>query len=231
MTFEGPEPRPPAGPTPPAAARPRAAARLHGLLPEPLVVRRRSSGVGGIAKAIVILLGVYVVGALIAIAGTPSIVDSAEDFLAGTHLRGASSRTTTATYGADRARLSAAAQLAIVVLTIIWTYRLVKNHRTIGRRDDVGTGHGDRRLVPPAVPVRHPDARAARGVEGRRPGGARRATRAGSRDPDNPAAVGVVRRLRRRQARDLGDQPDGAVPPVRRRRPGSAPSRTPTAAA
>ena len=36
--------------------------------------------------------------------------------------------------------LSGAAQLAIVVLSIIWTYRIVKNHRTIGRRTTWGPG-------------------------------------------------------------------------------------------
>ena len=87
---------------------------------------------------LVIVLAISVVGAIISAAGAPGIVDSAKDLRAG-DISETDFNDDLAVYGL-MGGLSAAAQLAIVVLSIIWMYRIVKNHRTIGRRTRWGPG-------------------------------------------------------------------------------------------
>ena len=56
-----------------------------------------------------------------------------------------------------RGGLTVVAQIALIVLTMIWLFRIAKNHQALGRRLTWAPGLGDRRLVPAADPVRHPD--------------------------------------------------------------------------
>ena len=138
MTFEGSEPRPPDAPPPPPPPPDLAPPPGYTAYSQNLSSSVDLKRIGGISKAILILLIVYVVGALITIAGTPGVVDSAKDYIAG-DLSRTTSRDDVGVYGLMSA-LSGAAQLAIVVLSIIWTYRIVKNHRTIGRQTTWGPG-------------------------------------------------------------------------------------------
>jgi hypothetical protein len=94
--------------------------------------------IGSLSTAIVILLAVNVVGTLITLVGTPRVVDSAKDYLAERISEDDFTRDV-GVYGL-MAALSGAAQAAIVVLSIIWTYRVVKNHRAIGRGTTWGPG-------------------------------------------------------------------------------------------
>jgi len=132
------EPRPPGAPPPPPPppdlAPPPGYAAYTPTLASAVPLKR----IRGISTAIVILLAVYAVGAVIAIIGTPGLVDSAEDFLAE-RISQDDFESDVATYGLMTS-LSGAAQVAIIVLSIIWTYRLVKNHRTIGRQTTWGPG-------------------------------------------------------------------------------------------
>src|SRR5829696_1026773 len=138
MTFEGSAPRRPDAvpppPPPPDLAPPPGYAAYGRNLSASVELKR----VGGISTAIVILLAVHVVGALITLVGTPRVVDSAKDYLADRISEDDFDRDV-AVYGAMTS-LSGAAQAAIVVLSIIWTYRIVKNHRAIGRRTTWGPG-------------------------------------------------------------------------------------------
>jgi hypothetical protein len=125
---------PPPPPPPPDLAPPPGYAAYTPTLASAVPLKR----VKTLTTTIVILLGVYVVGAVIAIVGAPGLVDSAEDFLANPRLEDEFEQDL-ATYALMGA-LAQAAQLAIVVLSIIWTYRLVTNHRTIGRQTTWGPG-------------------------------------------------------------------------------------------
>lgn len=138
MTDHGPEHRPPDAlppPPPPTDLAPPPGYTAYAQNLSSAVDLKR---IGGIAKAIVILLVVNVVGAIITLVGTPRVVDSAKDLIAGriseddfTDDVGVYSLTTS---------LGGLSQLAIIVLSIIWTYRVVKNHRTIGRQTTWGPG-------------------------------------------------------------------------------------------
>jgi hypothetical protein len=138
MTSEGSEPRlpdaPPPPPPPPDLAPPPGYTAYSQNLSTSVDLKR----VGGLAKAIVILLAVYAVGELIRIAGMPGVVDSAKEFKAnpGNDDAFLEDVGTFVLMGA----LSQAAMLAIIVLSIIWTYRIVKNHRVIGRTTTWGPG-------------------------------------------------------------------------------------------
>ena len=138
MTFEGSEPRPPAAPPPPPPPPDLAPPPGYTAYSQNLSTSVDLKRVGGIAKAIVILLAVYAVGTLITVAGTPRVVDSARDYLAD-RISEDDFTQDVGVYGLLSA-LSGAAQAAIVVLSIIWTYRIVKNHRAIGRTTTWGPG-------------------------------------------------------------------------------------------
>ncbi len=138
MTSEGSEPRPPAAPPPPPPPPDLAPPPGYTAYSQNLSSSVDLKRVGGIAKAIVVLLAVYVVGAIITIIATPSVVDSAKDFLDGT-ISEDDFTNDVGVYGLT-STITGAAQIAIIVLSIIWTYRIVKNHRTIGRRTTWGPG-------------------------------------------------------------------------------------------
>ena len=126
MSDLGPEPPPP--PPPPDLAPPPGYAGYTPNLSASLPLRR----VGGLRTAIVVLLAVYAVGAVIQLAGTGNVVDSARDFLAN-EISDDDFRDDLAAYNLSGA-VTGAAQLALAVLSIIWLYRTVRNHQDIGRR-------------------------------------------------------------------------------------------------
>ena len=88
--------------------------------------------VSGLARAMQILLVIAAVGFAGQAAVTPSATDKARDFLAD--------RIDRDKFQEDLAPytlvnlLTGAAFIALVVLTFIWLYRVVANHRTIGRQ-------------------------------------------------------------------------------------------------
>jgi hypothetical protein len=88
--------------------------------------------VGGLGKAMLILLGVAAVGFLIQAISIPSAVDAARDVIAG--------RIDEDQFNEDLAPFSLAGLLtgatfiALIVLTMIWLYRIASNHRAIGRQ-------------------------------------------------------------------------------------------------
>ena len=136
MTDSGPEHRPPPPPPPPPTdlAPPPGYTAYAQNLSSSVELKR----IGGIAKAMVILLAVYVLGQIINLAGTPRVVEAAQDFVDG-RISDDDFLEDVGVYGLTAA-LSGLAQIAIVVLTIIWTFRIVKNHRTIGRQTTWGPG-------------------------------------------------------------------------------------------
>jgi hypothetical protein len=127
----------PPPPPPPNLTPPPGYAAYEPTLAGAVSLRR----VQGLRTAIVILLGVYAIGALVALFATPVAVDAArkyldsartssdeDDFLGSVAVTGISGF------------LTVAATIAIVVLSMIWLYRIVGNHRAIGRRTSWSTG-------------------------------------------------------------------------------------------
>ncbi|MGI9053324.1 MAG: DUF4328 domain-containing protein [Ilumatobacteraceae bacterium] len=88
--------------------------------------------VGGMRTAILVLLGVYMLAALISIVATPAVVDASEEYLAG-GLRDEEFLERLAVNGIA-GLLTVGATVALLVLSIIWLQRVVSNHRAIGRR-------------------------------------------------------------------------------------------------
>lgn len=151
MSDLGSEPRPPGPPPPPPGAPPTTFDAPPPPAPPDLAPPPGYAGysqnlsasielkrVGSLRTVLVILLGIYIVGAIIGAIAAPGIVDSADDLLNG-RISDDDFRNDFAVYGL-MGGLSGVAQLAVVVLTIIWTYRIVKNHRSIGRRTRWGPG-------------------------------------------------------------------------------------------
>lgn len=123
MSDTGPPPPPPPNLDPPPG--------YTGYQPNPsaaIPLKR----VSGLRTALVVLLAVFAVSSIINLLLTPSQVDSARDFLAG--------RIDEDTYNEDQLAFGAAqlvvlaATIAIVVLTVIWLFRIAANHRSLGRR-------------------------------------------------------------------------------------------------
>ncbi len=94
--------------------------------------------VSGIAKALVILLAIVALGQLITALFIPGQIDNAEDFLAG--------RIDEDTFLDEQLGSSAvslitgAVTLAIIVLSMIWLFRVVSNHRGLRRQTTWGPG-------------------------------------------------------------------------------------------
>ena len=89
-----------------------------------------------------ILLGVYAIGALVAVVATPVAVDAAQKYLDSARTqqrRGRASWSSVAVTGIA-GFITVAATIAILVLSIIWLYRIVGNHRAIGRQTTWSTG-------------------------------------------------------------------------------------------
>jgi hypothetical protein len=93
---------------------------------------------GGLAKAIVILLAVAAIGQLINLATSTKVRDAARDYLSGRIDE--DSFTDELAANALGGILFGAAQLAIVVISMIWLFRIASNHRTLNRRLTWGPG-------------------------------------------------------------------------------------------
>ena len=138
MSDPGPEHRPPDAPPPPPPPPDLAPPPGYTAYSQNLSSSVDLKRVKGVSTAIVILLGVFALGSIIAAAGTPRVVDSAKDFLDGT-ISEDDFTSDVGVYGLMSA-LSGASQLAIAILSVIWLFRIVKNHRIIGRRTTWGPG-------------------------------------------------------------------------------------------
>ena len=91
--------------------------------------------VSGLAKALVIVLAIVAIGQVVSVATTGSVGDAAAEFLrsdAPTATR-TPSRTTSPSTGST-SLLAGAASIAVIVLSIIWLYRVAANHRGLGRQ-------------------------------------------------------------------------------------------------
>jgi hypothetical protein len=126
--------REPPPPPPPNLAPPPGYAGYTTNLSSSLPLKR----VGGIAKAIVILLAISVVGTIVQIATTPSVVNAAKDYLAGS-ISSDDFRSKLGPYGLVSV-IVGFARVALIVLSIIWLFRVIQNHRTIGRKLTWGPG-------------------------------------------------------------------------------------------
>jgi Domain of unknown function (DUF4328) len=87
--------------------------------------------VNGLAKALVIVLVIVAIGQLISVATTGTVSDAAEEFL----------RTGDEDAFEDdlavnglTSLLAGAASIAVIVLSIIWLYRIAANHRALARQ-------------------------------------------------------------------------------------------------
>jgi hypothetical protein len=97
--------------------------------------------VGGLRTAIGILLAVYALAAGISIAVTPTAIDAADEFLSSD--RGSTAENDFLEKLAPftiASVLVGLSMLAIVVLSMIWLYRIVSNHRAVGRRTSWSPG-------------------------------------------------------------------------------------------
>lgn len=88
------------------------------------------SRVGGLERWISILLGVSVLTMIIGLVTIPSAVDAADDFFADRDDDAFTSSIAAHTVSESVAGL---VSIALVVLSIVWLYRVIGNHRTIGR--------------------------------------------------------------------------------------------------
>jgi len=88
--------------------------------------------------ALFVLLAIVAVGSLVVLATTPAQVDAARELLDGTI---DSDTFTERQAGSSLAQLLVGAStIAIIVLTMIWLYRIAKNHRALGRQGTWGPG-------------------------------------------------------------------------------------------
>lgn len=94
--------------------------------------------VGGLAKALTILLAIAALGQLVTMLFVPGQIDNAEDLVAG--------RIDEDTYLEEQLGFSAvslvtgAVTLAIVVLSMVWLHRVASNHRDLRRATTWGPG-------------------------------------------------------------------------------------------
>ena len=127
----------PPPPPPPNLTPPPGYAAYEPTLAGAVSLRR----IQGLRTAIVILLGFYIIGGLVAVFATPVAADAAQkyldsartstdedDFLASVAITGIAGF------------ITVAATIAILVLSMIWLYRIVGNHRAIGRQTTWSTG-------------------------------------------------------------------------------------------
>jgi uncharacterized membrane protein len=90
---------------------------------------------GGLAKALLIVLVVVAIGQIISVATTGSVRDAAAKYLRSDRSDAAEDvfRDDLAANGLA-VLLSGAASIAVIVLSIIWLYRVAANHRAVGRQ-------------------------------------------------------------------------------------------------
>ena len=118
----------PLPPPPPSASPPPGYVGYEPSLSAAVPLRR----VGGLGKAILILLGVAAIGFIIQAISIPSSVDKAQEYIAGS-IDDSQFTEDLAAYTLS-SLLTGLATIAIVVLTMIWLYRVAANHRAIGRQ-------------------------------------------------------------------------------------------------
>jgi len=94
--------------------------------------------VGGLAKALVVLLAVYVAVTILAAILTQSVLGDVEDFLDGSISEDELTDALGPTLGLGF--VQGGVTIALVVLTMIWMYRIAGNHRSIGRRTTWAAG-------------------------------------------------------------------------------------------
>jgi hypothetical protein len=73
-----------------------------------------------------------VIGTIIQLIATPRVVDGAKDFLAGS-ITADQFRDKLGLYGVT-SFVVGFARIALIVLSVIWLFRMIQNHRTIGRQ-------------------------------------------------------------------------------------------------
>jgi hypothetical protein len=94
--------------------------------------------IGALRTAILVLLVVFAIGTVIQIVGIPGVVDSAKDLQAGS-ISDDEFLDDLAAYNLSGG-LTLASQIALIVLTMIWLFRVAKNHQTLGRQLTWGPG-------------------------------------------------------------------------------------------
>lgn len=87
--------------------------------------------IGGLRTAIVIVLAVAAVGQLIGVATTKQVGDAAVDYL---RTGNEDAFNDDLALNGLASLLSGLASLAVVVLTMIWLFRVIANHRALGRQ-------------------------------------------------------------------------------------------------
>jgi hypothetical protein len=87
--------------------------------------------IGGLRTAMVIVLGVAAVGQLIGVATTKQVGDAAVDYL---RTRDEDAFNDDLAVNGLASLLTGLASIAIIVLTMIWLYRIISNHRSLGRQ-------------------------------------------------------------------------------------------------
>ena len=91
--------------------------------------------IGGLAKALLIVLAIVALGQVVSVATTGSVGDAAADYL-----RSDRSNAAQDAFEDDLAvngltsLVAGAASIAVIVLSIVWLYRVAANHRGLGRR-------------------------------------------------------------------------------------------------
>ena len=126
--FPPPPPEPPA-PPPPGNLTPPPGYAAYEPSPMGVMPLRRVSGT---AKALTILLALYAVVSVLVTALSGSARDSAQDFLRGELTDDEFTEDLAAFFSVGL--LQVGLTLAIVVLTMIWMYRVASNHRALERR-------------------------------------------------------------------------------------------------
>ena len=142
------DPEPPPPPPPPNLAPPPGYAGYESNPAAGAQIKR----IGGLRTAILILLGVFVVGTVIQTIGMPQVVDAAKDLIAG-DITDDEFIDDLAAYNLSGG-LTLVSQVALIVLTMIWLFRIAKNHVALGRRLTWGPGWAiGSWFVPPIVYV------------------------------------------------------------------------------
>lgn len=86
--------------------------------------------VGGLERWISILLAVSAISGILGLATTSSAFDAADDYLAN---RNEDEFRDAITANSFSGLLGTAASIALLVLSIVWLHRVIRNHRTLGR--------------------------------------------------------------------------------------------------
>ena len=87
--------------------------------------------VGGLAKAVLIVLAIVVVGQLLSVATTGSVSDAAEEYL---RTGNEDAFEDDLAVNGVTSLVAGAASIAVIVLSIIWLYRIAGNHRALARQ-------------------------------------------------------------------------------------------------